>query len=210
MSHAVRDHQAPHQRRAGRAAAIAVGETNMRIKTRPITERRRQRFLAALRETGHVRGACLAAAVPRTNIYEHRRADEAFAKAWEEAEQIAADRLEAEAWRRGVDGVAEPLVSAGRLVSDQDGQPLFIQRYSDQLLLALLRAHKPDKYQDKIGHKLTGTLTLAVLVEQAHSLITDDGNGRVIEHRPDMTDEISATEAAEQPSILPGRNRPHT
>jgi hypothetical protein len=181
----------------------------MRIKTRPITERRRQRFLAALRETGNVRGACIAAAVPRTNIYEHRHADEAFAKAWEEAEQIAADRLEAEAWRRGVDGVAEPLVSAGRLVSDQDGQPLFIQRYSDQLLLALLRAHKPDKYQDKIDHKLTGTLTLAVLVEQAHSLITDDGNGRVIEHETSAAEEVSATDAAEHLSILPGRNRSH-
>ena len=38
-----------------------------------------------------------------------------FAKEWEEAEEIAADRLEAEAWRRGVEGVPEPLVSAGKL-----------------------------------------------------------------------------------------------
>jgi hypothetical protein len=31
----------------------------------------------------------------------------------------SADRLEAEAWRRGVEGLSEPLVSAGKLVRDR-------------------------------------------------------------------------------------------
>jgi hypothetical protein len=69
-----------------------------------------------------------------------RKQDPGFASAWEEAEESAADALEAEAWRRAVDGVPEPLISAGKVVHDDDGQALAIRRYSDILMLALLKA----------------------------------------------------------------------
>ena len=72
-----------------------------------------------------------------------------FAAAWEEAEERAVDRLEAEAWRRAVDGVPEPLVSSGKVVRDDDGQPLAIRRYSDTLMLALLKARRPEKFKDR-------------------------------------------------------------
>jgi hypothetical protein len=84
-------------------------ETAMR-KAR-FTDGRRKRFIDALAESGNVTLAARAAVVSRQHAYELRGLDDAFAKAWEEAEQVAADRLEAEAWRRGVDGVAEPLAS---------------------------------------------------------------------------------------------------
>jgi len=42
-----------------------------------------------------------------------------------------------------VEGVAEPLVSAGKLVRDDAGQPVVIPRYSDNLLISLLRMHRP-------------------------------------------------------------------
>jgi hypothetical protein len=35
------------------------------------------------------------------------------------------------------------------VVRDDDGQPLAIQRYSDQLLLALLRARRPNEFRDR-------------------------------------------------------------
>jgi hypothetical protein len=117
--------------------------------SRPITEKRKQRFLVALTECGNVTQACLAAAIGRQRVYECRHADPNFAKAWEEAESIAADRMEKEAWRRGVDGVPEPLVSAGRLICDPSGEPIMIPRYSDTLLAMLLKAHRPDKYKDR-------------------------------------------------------------
>ena len=69
--------------------------------------------------------------------------DPAFAAEWDEAEEIAADRLEEEARRRGVDGVPEPLVSAGKIVRDDDGRPIAIRRYWDALLLSRLKA--PDR-----------------------------------------------------------------
>lgn len=56
-------------------------------------EQRKQRFLLALTETGNVRASCVAAAVSRQPIYDQRHADPFFAKAWEEAVEIAADRL---------------------------------------------------------------------------------------------------------------------
>jgi hypothetical protein len=108
-----------------------------------LTSNRRMRFLEALSETGNVTAATQIAGTSRTRVYALRKEDSSFAAAWEEAEQIAADGLEAEARRRAVAGVQEPLVSAGKLVRGDDGQPITIRRYSDNLLLALLRAHRP-------------------------------------------------------------------
>jgi hypothetical protein len=88
--------------------------------------------------------------MPATSrFYELRKHDSGFESAWDEAEEQAADALEAEAWRRAVEGVPEPLVSAGRVVRDDDGQPLAIRRYSDNLLLALLKARRPEKFKDR-------------------------------------------------------------
>jgi hypothetical protein len=79
--------------------------------------------LAALRETGAVRYACQAAAVGRSTAYRHRQADEGFALAWADALEDACDELEAEARRRAKEG-------------------------SDQLLMFLLKAHRPAVYRD--------------------------------------------------------------
>jgi hypothetical protein len=110
-----------------------------------LTPARQARFLEALADTGSVASAAAAAGTSRTRVYELRKADPAFATAWQEAEEVAADRLEDEARRRALEGVPEPLVSAGKLVRDDDGQPITIRRYSDNLLLALLKAHRPPR-----------------------------------------------------------------
>jgi hypothetical protein len=107
-----------------------------------LTPAQRERFLEALADTGSVTTAVAIAGTSRTRVYELRKADPAFASAWQDDEEIAADRLEDEARRRAVDGVPEPLVSAGKLVRDDNGQPIMVPRYSDTLLLALLRARR--------------------------------------------------------------------
>jgi hypothetical protein len=80
------------------------------MKRAKITQRKEKCFLEVLAESGNVTVAAQAGGVSRSRMYERRQEDEAFAKAWEEAEQIAADRLEREARRRAVEGVEEPLV----------------------------------------------------------------------------------------------------
>jgi hypothetical protein len=79
----------------------------------PFGGRRKQRFLELLVDCSNVTLAAKAAGVARCVSYEHRKTDEVFAAGWEEAEQVATDRLEAEAWRRAVEGESEPLVLAG-------------------------------------------------------------------------------------------------
>jgi hypothetical protein len=106
-----------------------------------LTNARQKRFLKVLADTGNVTAAVAVTGTSRTRVYELRRTDPVFAAAWEEAGETAVDKLEAEARRRAVEGVPEPLVSAGRLVCGADGEPIAIRRYN--LLLALLRAHRP-------------------------------------------------------------------
>jgi hypothetical protein len=130
------------------------------MKKLKLTRERQERFLRALAEAGIVTVAVEVAGTSRTRVYELRKRDTAFAEAWDEAEEQAADALEAEAWRRAVDGVPEPLVSAGKVVHDDDGQPLAIRRYSDNLLLALLKARRPEKFKDRavVEHDITDGL----------------------------------------------------
>jgi hypothetical protein len=107
-----------------------------------LTQARQKLFLEALADTGSVIKAAAVAATSRTRVYELRKLDPSFAGAWAEAEEIAADRLQDEARRRAVEGVPEPLVSAGKLVRDDNGQPIMVRRYSDRLLMTLINAHR--------------------------------------------------------------------
>ena len=82
------------------------------MKALKFTKDRREAFLGALADSGIVTIAAKIAGITRARAYQVRKHDSGFASAWEEAEEQAADALEAEAWRRAVDGVPEPLVSA--------------------------------------------------------------------------------------------------
>jgi hypothetical protein len=115
-----------------------------------LTRARQKQFLKTLAETGSVATSADLAETSRTRVYELRKSDPVFASAWEDAEEIAADRLEKEARRRAVTGVEEPLVSAGKLVRDDNGQPITIRRYSDNLLMALLKAHRPPRRERSV------------------------------------------------------------
>jgi len=65
-----------------------------------LTQTCKERFLEALAETGSVSTAVAIAGTSRTRVYDLRKTDPAFASAWQDAEEIATDRLEDEAKRR--------------------------------------------------------------------------------------------------------------
>jgi hypothetical protein len=100
-------------------------------------------FLHAFSNSGNVRAAGRAAGVARSVVYGWMEHDRRFSQDYHQAEEDAADLLEAEAMRRAVAGVEEPVVSMGKLVRGDDGRPLMVRRYSDTLLLGLLRARHP-------------------------------------------------------------------
>ena len=115
--------------------------------TSKVNRGRRLRFLAALAKGGEAPSAAEDARVDIGNLEEARRIDRFFAREWEVAERAAATyRLEKEAWRRAVDGMPEPVVNEGKVVRDDAGQPLSVKRYSDALLIELLRASRGGKF----------------------------------------------------------------
>jgi len=74
-----------------------------------------------------------------------------FVLAMRQADLQATEVLEKEAWRRAEQGVAEPVYQHGKQVGT-------IQRYSDQLLMFLLRARAPERYRDRVDVSLTPTI----------------------------------------------------
>ena len=117
-----------------------------------ISQKTRQRacasFLAELRKHGLVNRAVLATSVSRNVLYQWRRDDPVFAQAWGEAIEEANEALEAEIFKRGVEGVDEDVF--GRVGKDQDGKIGTIRRYSDQLLLRLASARMPDRWRQHV------------------------------------------------------------
>lgn len=104
-------------------------------------------FIASLCMYGVVSKACDDADVNRSAVYAHREAHEDFAQAWAEALEIAADAMELEVRRRAVDGVEEPVYQGGGKVGT-------IRRYSDTLLMFLLKGTRPEKFRER--HELVG------------------------------------------------------
>src|SRR6185369_10055545 len=99
-------------------------------------------FLAAYAEVGNVAEAAKLARITRQTAYRHKSTDPVFAKMWAEAEQEAADSLEREAWRRATEGTDEPVFYKGEKCGA-------IKRYSDNLLMFLLRGARPEKYRER-------------------------------------------------------------
>jgi hypothetical protein len=76
--------------------------------------------------------------------YKRRRFDGAFRAAWDEATQLGTEALEYEALRRAYHGVEEPVFYRGV----QCGS---VTKYSDRLLMFLLKARDPAKYREGSG-----------------------------------------------------------
>ena len=110
---------------------------------------KKRAFLTALAHTGNITKAADIADIARSAHYQWLEADPVYAEAYKDAMEQAAERLEAEARRRAVEGVEEPVFYQGK-------QCGVIQRYSDALLMFLLKGAMPDKYKERTSTELTG------------------------------------------------------
>jgi hypothetical protein len=135
----------------------------------------RETFIKCLSETGNVSDACAAAGVGRTTAYAHQKGDAAFAERWELALEQGADVLEREARRRAAEGVCEPVFHQGQpgtMWVDEQGKqctadtpgakavPAHVRKYSDTLLIFLLKGAKPQKYRENVN--VSGSLNIVV------------------------------------------------
>ncbi len=103
---------------------------------------------AVVESGGNITEACRQASVSRTTHHRWLAQDPAYATAFAEAEVKAVEALEDEARRRGMLGVEEPVFYEGQRVD-------VIRKYSDTLLIFLLKGAKPEKYRDNIAFKGT-------------------------------------------------------
>ncbi|HKZ02273.1 MAG TPA: hypothetical protein VJ180_08540 [Pyrinomonadaceae bacterium] len=103
----------------------------------------RPAFLEALSKCGNITEACKAVGVSRVTVYDHKKRDAAFAEQWENALQTAGELLERECWRRAHDGIEEPVFYKGEVCGT-------IRRYSDLLIIFLLKGIFPHKYRENV------------------------------------------------------------
>lgn len=109
---------------------------------------RKNSFLAAFSECGVISRAAEIAGIDRGAHYRWIQDDLEYAKAFHDAEEVAAERLEEEARRRAVEGTERPVYYQGQ----QCGT---IREYSDTLLIFLLKGAKPEKYAERIRNDLS-------------------------------------------------------
>lgn len=104
---------------------------------------KKRAMLSAYSETGNVSRAAAIAELDRSMHYTWVSKDSKYREAFEEAQGMAADALELEARRRAVDGVAEPVFYKGEKCGA-------VQKYSDTLLIFLMKGAMPDKYKERM------------------------------------------------------------
>ncbi len=149
------------------------------------------RFLELLSLSGAVYASAHAVGLQPSQLYKRRKVDPEFDEAWSEAIKLSVDRLETEAYRRGVEGIDEPVIhqgeityvwqrdERGRVLRDEDGRPipeldghgkpraLTVKKYSDGLLTLLLKGKAPNVYRDNATVKIGNDGDEAFKVEES-------------------------------------------
>ena len=127
------------------------------VMEKATSKKRAETFLSALAQYGNVTRAADEAGWNRCYLYRKRQADPAFARAWDEAAAIGVAALEDEARRRAYEGWDEPVWHKG----EECGT---VRKFSDTLLIVLLKAHMPEKYQERQKVEHSGGMSSEVKI----------------------------------------------
>lgn len=110
---------------------------------------KKRAFLVEYSQTGNLSAACHAAGVTSSTGYnwrnDQRHENQAFLQGVQKAKLMAIERMEAEVHRRGVEGFEEPVFYQGREVGK-------VRKYSDNLLMFMLKGCRPEKYRERYEH----------------------------------------------------------
>jgi hypothetical protein len=145
------NNQQPKRARAPRGAA-APGK-KLRLRHDGFTPVKQRKFIKILTKTGCVLDACRGVGISSTSAYRTKEKLPLFAQQWESAQKRAATSLDAVAWKRGVEGVEEPVYHQGKF------SHMAVKR-SDSILRLLMIGSDKKKYgrmgavgQAKIGEE---------------------------------------------------------
>ena len=140
------------------------GRTDGHIKKGEETLTDSQRtFLAVYGEMGVIKRACKVAGVARSSHYEWLEGNPEYKRAFEDAQEDAADSLEAEVYRRAVKGVRK---ATGWYKGVAGG---YVREYSDLLLMFRLKALRPEQYRERV--EMRGVLANVDLTKLPDALI---------------------------------------
>jgi hypothetical protein len=118
---------------------------------------KKRAYVTALALTGNRTRAAELAGVERTTPYTRQwKEDEELQEAVRRAKEMAADRIEDELYRRGVEGVEKP---TGWYKGKQGG---YVKEYDTTAAIFLLKGLRPEKYAD---HQVAKTTRLNVNVD---------------------------------------------
>jgi hypothetical protein len=136
-----------------------------RRSTPAVPAKARADFLEALAVGWSVTHAAKRAGVARQRFYEQRDGDSEFASAWDDALAQGTEALEDEARRRAAEGWEEPVFQRGELVGH-------VRKYSDNLLIFLLKARDPGRFRESVQVNAGGEMTFVLdsLLERARGL----------------------------------------
>jgi hypothetical protein len=147
--------QAPAQLRLLRAST--GGDQQMAVLFNRTTEKD-DAFFSAL-SVGKPPGAsALAIGYTLSAVTELRKSDADFAKRWKEADDLAVERMEAEADRRAVEGNDKPIYYQGEKCGE-------VREYSDTLLIFRLKARRPEVYRERFEHAADPDRPLTVIIK---------------------------------------------
>lgn len=104
---------------------------------------KKRAFLTAYAEVGTITQAAKTAGIDRGTHYLWMEKDPEYVQAFAAAHEQACDSLEQEARRRAVEGWREPVYQQGAKVGEK-------RRYSDTLLIFLMKGNNPTKFGDKV------------------------------------------------------------
>lgn len=136
-----------------------------------ITNSKQRAFLSAFRESGNVRLACEVAGVARSSHYRWLRDEPAYQEAYGVDLENAADILEAEAYRRAVEGVEEPV---GWYRGEAGGT---VRKFSDSLTMFLLKGLRPERYGNRPELRAAKALENLDLTQLPDPLLERIANG---------------------------------
>lgn len=106
--------------------------------------KRKKLFLHYLAQTCNVTRSAELAEIERGLVYKWRENDATFASEWEAAKERGFERCEDEMHRRAYEGT---------VVATKSG---IVREYSDTLAIFLSKAHKPERYNERVRTEISG------------------------------------------------------
>ena len=195
-------------------------------KQLPMTESRKNLFLAALLESGGVFSTACRVASPHSKAkgatppcYTSWRAlmarDPEFASQVAETMEMVKEAVYSEIYRRAMEGVETPVFQKGERAVDHDGTPASLTHYDNKLLLRLAARLDPENWSEtkNVNHSVVHSGAAVMLKpsdlqalsadQTAHlqdiliTIQSSRGEQRAIEHNPGQMIDVDFEEIEE-------------